>query len=101
MSAGGKFQPGQSGNPAGKAKGTRNATTLVLEALLDGEAAALTRKAIELAQDGDTVALRLCLDRLLPPARIGRSASICRRSTPPTTCRWPRVPSLPQWLLAS
>lgn len=60
------FEPGQSGNPAGKAKGTRNATTRALEALLDGEAAALTRKAIELAQDGDTVALRLCLDRLLP-----------------------------------
>ena len=69
MSSGGKFQPGQSGNPAGKAKGTRNATTLALEALLDGEAAALTRKAIELAQDGDTVALRLCLDRLLPPRK--------------------------------
>jgi hypothetical protein len=69
MSTGGKFQPGQSGNPAGKAKGTRNATTLALEALLDGEAAALTRKAIELAQDGDTVALRLCLDRLLPPRK--------------------------------
>ena len=69
MSTGGKFQPGQSGNPAGKAKGTRNATTLALEALLDGEAAVLTRKAIELAQDGDTVALRLCLDRLLPPRR--------------------------------
>ncbi len=46
MSAGGKFQPGQSGNPAGKAKGTRNATTLALEALLDGEAEALTRRAL-------------------------------------------------------
>ncbi|KAA0122857.1 hypothetical protein CIW48_15560 [Methylobacterium sp. P1-11] len=66
MSSGGKFRPGQSGNPAGKAKGTRNATTLALEALLDGEAAALTRKAIELAQEGDTVALRLCLERILP-----------------------------------
>ena len=60
------FEPGQSGNPAGKAKGTRNRTTRAIEALLDGEAEALTRKAIELAQDGDTVALRLCLDRLLP-----------------------------------
>lgn len=69
MSNGGRFRPGQSGNPAGKAKGTRNATTLALEALLDGEAASLTRKAIELAQDGDTVALRLCLDRLLPPRK--------------------------------
>lgn len=69
MSTGGKFKPGQSGNPAGKAKGTRNHTTRALEALLDGEAEALTRRAIELAQDGDTVALRLCLDRLLPPRK--------------------------------
>ena len=61
-----KFAPGQSGNPAGKAKGTRNRTTLAMEAILDGEAAALTRKAIEMAQGGDTIALRLCLDRLMP-----------------------------------
>jgi hypothetical protein len=39
---------------------------LAAEALLDGEAAALTRKAIEKAKEGDTVALRLCLERILP-----------------------------------
>ncbi len=31
--------------------------------LLDGEATALTRKAVELALAGDQAALRLCLDR--------------------------------------
>src|SRR4051812_41800808 len=61
-----RFKPGQSGNPAGKAKGTRHRATLAAEALLDGEAEALTRKAVELAKSGDTVALRLCLDRILP-----------------------------------
>lgn len=66
MSNKGQFGPGQSGNPAGRPKGSRNHTTRAVEALLDGEAEALTRKAIQLAQDGDTVALRLCLDRLLP-----------------------------------
>ena len=60
------FQPGQSGNPAGKPKGARNRATLAAEALLDGEATALTRKAIELALAGDSTALRLCLERLLP-----------------------------------
>jgi hypothetical protein len=44
MSEGGRFRPGQSGNPAGKAKGTRNRTTLAIEAPLDGEAEALTRR---------------------------------------------------------
>jgi hypothetical protein len=37
--------------------------------LLDGEAEALTRKAVELAKMGNPVALRLCLERILPPAR--------------------------------
>jgi len=36
---------------------------------LDGEAQALTRKAVELALEGNTTALKLCLDRLLAPRR--------------------------------
>jgi hypothetical protein len=40
----------------------------VLE-LLDGQAEALTQRAVELALAGDTVALRLCLERLAPPRR--------------------------------
>jgi Family of unknown function (DUF5681) len=63
------FKPGKSGNPAGKPKGARNKVTLAIEALLDGEAEALTRKAIELAKSGDMTALRLCLDRLAPPRK--------------------------------
>src|ERR1700712_2873252 len=69
------FKPGRSGNPAGKTKGSRNATTRAMEALLDGESEALTRKAIDLAKDGDMAALRLCLDRILPP-RKDRPVSI-------------------------
>ena len=63
------FELGQSGNPAGKARGTRNKVTLAIEALLDGEAEALTHKAIELAKAGDMAALRLCMDRLAPPRK--------------------------------
>ncbi|WP_441258998.1 DUF5681 domain-containing protein [Bradyrhizobium sp. 521_C7_N1_3] len=64
-----RFQPGQSGNPRGRPRGSRNQTTLAVEALLDGEAETLTRKAIELATGGDIQALRICLDRLCPPRR--------------------------------
>jgi hypothetical protein len=64
-----QFRPGQSGNPSGRPKGSRNAATLALELLLDGEAEALTRKAVELALAGDITALRLCLDRILPPRK--------------------------------
>jgi hypothetical protein len=42
---------------------------VIAEQLLDGEAAAITRKAIELAKQGDLVALRLCLERIVPPRR--------------------------------
>ena len=57
------FEKGQSGNLNGRPKGTRNKTTLAMEALLDGEAEAITRKAIEKAKEGDMVAIRLCLER--------------------------------------
>lgn len=63
------FKKGQSGNPNGKAPGTRNKATRAVQALLDGEAEALTRKCVEMALKGDSVALRLCLDRLCPPAK--------------------------------
>jgi hypothetical protein len=60
------FPKGQSGNPAGKPKGARHATTLAMEAMLAGDSEKLTRKAIDLALEGDTTALRLCMDRVLP-----------------------------------
>jgi hypothetical protein len=63
------FKPGQSGNPDGRPRGARGKATLALEGLLEGEAEKLTRKAIELALAGDGPALRLCLDRLLPPRK--------------------------------
>jgi hypothetical protein len=43
--------------------------------LLEGEADTITRKAIELAKAGDLIAIRICMDRLLPPRR-DRSVAI-------------------------
>jgi hypothetical protein len=61
-------RPFQRGNP-GKPKGARHRVTTAAEALLEGEAEAITRKAIELAKQGDGPALRLCLDRFYPPRK--------------------------------
>lgn len=61
----GKFA---SGNP-GRPKGSRHKTTLAIQALLDGEAEALTRKAVDMALEGDGTALRLCLERIVPPRK--------------------------------
>ena len=60
--AGGKFALGNPGRP----KGAKHKTTLAVEALLEGEAEALTRAAIEKALEGDVTALRLCMDRIAP-----------------------------------
>ena len=65
----GKFKPGESGNPKGKPKGTLHKATRAAQELLDGEAEALTRKAIAQALEGNPIALRLCLERLLPIRR--------------------------------
>jgi hypothetical protein len=59
------FEPGNRGKP----KGTRHKVTMAVEALLEGEAERLTRKAIEKALEGDLTALRLCLDRICPVRR--------------------------------
>jgi hypothetical protein len=67
--ANGRFRKGQSGNPKGRPMGTRNKATVAAERLLDGEAEALTRKAVELALDGEAGGLRLCLERIIPPRR--------------------------------
>jgi hypothetical protein len=63
------FRKGRSGNPSGKAKGTRHKATMAVQALLEGEAEALTRKCIDLAKAGDTTALRLCMERLAPAVK--------------------------------
>ena len=63
------FPKGISGNPSGRPRGSVNRTTRACQELLDGEGEAITHKAIKLAKRGNIQALRLCLDRILPPRR--------------------------------
>jgi hypothetical protein len=64
-----QFKKGESGNPAGRPVGARHKTLVALESLFDNEGEALSRKAIELALAGDMTAVRVCLDRVLPPRK--------------------------------
>ena len=64
-SADGTFTTGNAGRP----KGARNRTTMAVLDLLEGQAEALTQRAVELALEGDTTALRLCLERIAPPRK--------------------------------
>lgn len=59
------FAPGNSGRPPG----SKNRSTVVYQALLEGEEEDLVRKAIELAKAGDVAMLKFLLARLLPRER--------------------------------
>lgn len=61
----GKFAPGNPGKP----KGTRHKVTRAVEELLGEQTEALTQKAVDLALEGDTSALRLCMERIAPPRK--------------------------------
>ncbi len=56
------------GNP-GRPKNSRNIATRALEALLNGEGEQIARKCIELAKNGDMAAIRLVMERTIPPRR--------------------------------
>jgi hypothetical protein len=55
---------GQSGNPRGRVPGVER-----VRQLLDPHREDLIKKAVALALSGDTVALRICIDRIAPPPR--------------------------------
>ena len=58
----GRTTAGNSGRP----KGSRNKATIAIESLLQGQAEALTQTAVTKALEGDSVALRLCMERIAP-----------------------------------
>ncbi|NOD88746.1 MULTISPECIES: DUF5681 domain-containing protein [unclassified Ruegeria] len=58
----GTFAPGNSGRP----RGARHRVTRAVEDLLEGQSEQITQKAVEMALEGDSTALRLCLERIAP-----------------------------------
>ncbi|WP_170545325.1 DUF5681 domain-containing protein [Ruegeria arenilitoris] len=58
----GTFATGNSGKP----RGTRHRVTRAVEVLLEGQSEQITQKALEMALEGDSTALRLCLERIAP-----------------------------------
>src|SRR5262245_62231709 len=63
------FQKGQSGNPAGRPRGIVNRATALAQNLLSERAEWIARKVIELAEEGDMAAIRVCMERLVPPIK--------------------------------
>ena len=71
----GRFRKGQSGNPKGRAAGSRNRVLVALDAIGAEGAEAVLRKTVEAAQSGDMRAAELLLSRVWP-ARKGRPVAL-------------------------
>src|SRR5687768_8991221 len=63
-----QFEPGNSGNPAGRPPGIRDRRQAMRDKLAS-HADELIAKVVELAKEGDSAALRICIERLIPPAK--------------------------------
>jgi hypothetical protein len=62
------FEPGNTMG-RGRPKGSRNKRSAEAQKILDQYAAPLVKRCVARALDGDTRALALCLERILPPLR--------------------------------
>jgi hypothetical protein len=62
------FQPGNRFG-RGRPQGSRNKATIALQEMLDGHGESITKKCALLALQGEPTALRLCMDRLIPPKK--------------------------------
>jgi hypothetical protein len=65
----GRFQPGCSGNPAGKKPGTLNRATLLKRVMAEGDPERIASLIVERALAGEWGALRFVQDRLEPKPR--------------------------------
>lgn len=63
------FQPGQSGNPAGRPTGSRNKVNRAMEPSFNANGEAVIERVVEHAKAANPVAMRLCMERLVPMGR--------------------------------
>jgi len=61
-----RFQPGQSGNPKGKPKGTKNRIRIDAKSLIELHIPRLIEILKKAAEDGDVQAARILIDRVIP-----------------------------------
>src|ERR1043166_7260090 len=64
-----RFQPGHSGNPAGRPPGSLNKKTIAAQALLEERAEEIVTNLMDRSKTGEPAAMRLVIDRLLPTGR--------------------------------
>jgi hypothetical protein len=69
-----RFQPGQSGNPAGRPPGSLNKKTLALQEAFEAKGEEIVDDVIARAKNGQPAAMRLLMERLVPTGRNRRFA---------------------------
>ncbi len=62
----GRFAKGVSGNPRGRAQGSRHRATILAERLMQDDARDIVKAVISKAKEGDMAAARIVLDRIAP-----------------------------------
>src|SRR3984893_5862149 len=60
------FVTGQSGNPAGRPVGSRNKVNRAMDPVFTANGEAIIERVVEHAKAANPVAMRLCMDRLVP-----------------------------------
>jgi Family of unknown function (DUF5681) len=67
------WKKGQSGNPKGRPKGCKDKSTrqaqLLAQGMLNSQVVQLVQKLLKMALDGDAKAMKLCIERILPPLK--------------------------------
>jgi hypothetical protein len=69
-----RFQPGQSGNPAGRPPGSLNKQTLAAQEAMIERAQELIDSIMDRAKNGESAAMRAAMERLVPTGRNRRVA---------------------------
>lgn len=71
------FQPGQSGNPAGRPAGSKNKTTILKQAIennlipeLEKDVPLLYRQAVDMAMNGSETMMKFLLERIMTKASV-------------------------------
>lgn len=65
----GRFAKGFAQNPKGRTPGSRNKATQAALTLMEGQLEQITQTLIDAALDGEMTAIRLILERLVPPCK--------------------------------